>query len=338
MKRLVWLCACCTLLGTVGLARARTGTAATASSFVFTAAGDHGFNATTGRSIDVVAASGSSFYLALGDLSYTFGGEWGWCSYFKSKFNDVEIIAGNHDVGENWGGNIDNYIQYCPFTLGSLTGDYGKQYYFDYPQAAPLARFIMISPGVAGSLNLDYSLGSPGYTFTRDAIDSARAAGIRWIVVSMHKNCINTGTKTCEVGTDIMRLLLGSKVDLILQGHDHNYQRSHQLTCIQVNLVAPGCIVDDGTDGTYGKGAGSVIIINGEFGRPYYPVSDTDREAGYFATADSTTWGVTKYTVSETVLSAQYLRSEGGGFADSFTIQDPAHVPPRPVYLPLLAR
>jgi len=301
-----------------------TAAAPLSTPFTFTAAGDHGTGSKTTGSIATVASSGSSFYLALGDLSYTAGGERSWCANFKAKYNHVEVLAGNHDTGESTGGNINTYVQHCPFTLGSLTGDYGKQYYFDYPVSDPLARFIMIAPGVRGSVNIDYTVGGAGYNFTRDAISSARNAGIKWIIVGMHKNCISIGAKTCEVGTAIMRLLIDSKVDLILQSHDHNYQRSHQLSCIQVGAVNSSCIADNGADGKYTKNKGPVIIINGEFGMPLYSVNSGDSEAGYFAKSDSTTWGVMRYTVSEAQISGQYLRSSGGGFADSFSITDPS--------------
>lgn len=329
MKRFLTLLALSTLgLGFVVLAGAQ------AASFTFTAAGDHGTGTKTRQSIDTVANSGSDFYLALGDLSYTAGGEQSWCTTFKAKFDDVEVLAGNHDTGESPGGDIAKYRQHCPFTLGSLTGNYGKQYYFDYPQADPLARFIMIAPGVKGSFNIDYRPAGSGYSFTRDAIDAARNRGIRWIIVGMHKNCISVGAKSCEVGVDIMRLLLDKKVDLILQSHDHNYQRSHQLSCLKTGTVQQSCIADNGSDGRYVKGKGSVILINGEFGVGLYNVSASDPEAGYFAKSDSTTWGVTRYTVSQNELRAQYLRSSGGGFADSFSITTEAAPPTPPPLTP----
>ena len=293
------------------------------TSFVFTAAGDHGINRSAMKSIDLVAGSGSQFYLALGDLSYQLGGEKNWCSTFKSRFNDVEVLAGNHDTGESTGGDINKYVQYCPFTLPSLTGDYGKQYYFDYPlSSTPLARFIMIAPGVEGSLNVDYNVGGAGYTFTQNAIDDAQANQIKWIVVGTHKNCITSGVKTCEIETDIMDLLINEKVDLILQSHDHNYQRSHALSCVTIDTYNSGCVADDGSDGVYVKGKGSVIIINGGFGHSLYAVNTEDAEAGYFAKLDSTTFGIMKYAVSSTELKAQYIASNAGDFADSFTITD----------------
>jgi hypothetical protein len=290
-------------------------------SFTFTAAGDHWIGPQADASIEVVAGSGSAFYLALGDLSYTPHGEQAWCERFKASFDHVELIAGNHDTGEHAGGAIDTYVQHCPFTLGNLTGDYGKQYFFDYPADAPLARFIMISPGVRGTLNIDYSREGSGYVFTRDAIDGARAAGVPWVIVGMHKNCISVGAHPCEVGTDIMSLLIERRVDLILQSHDHNYQRSHQLGCITIDSVDPGCIVDDGADGDYPSGNGPIIVINGEFGRPLYGVSSKDLEAGYIAVAGSTTWGITRYAVSATAVTGEYLRSSGEGFTDRFAIR-----------------
>ena len=301
------------------------------AAFVFTAAGDHGRGADAANSIATVAQSGSNFYLAMGDLSYQAGAEQEWCTTFKTSFDDVQLIAGNHDSGEDAGGHIDNYRIHCPYTLdaSSLVGDYGKQYYFDYPQnGTPLARFIMIAPGVRGTLNIDYSINGPGYRFTKRAIDNARELGMKWIIVGMHKNCISTGPKTCEVGKDIMDLLIQEKVDLVLQGHDHNYQRSHQLRCVTVNSVDSDCIADRGDDRIYRKGAGPVIIINGEFGISHYAVSTSDSEAGYFAQIDRSTYGVTKYVVTDTEINATYLRSGGGSFTDSFKIADTAEPTP----------
>ena len=89
----------------------------------------------------------------------------------------------------------------------------------------------MISPGLTftnGGL-YDYSVGTTHYNWVSNTIDSARATGIKWVIVGMHKNCISMGRMTCQIGPDIFNLLVSKKVDLILQGHDHNYQRSKQL-------------------------------------------------------------------------------------------------------------
>jgi hypothetical protein len=123
-----------------------------------------------------------------------------------------------------------------------------------------------------------------------------------------------------------MNLLVEKRVDLVLQGHDHNYQRSKQLslntsTCPAVPIGAydPDCVVDDGTDDVYPKGTGTLFVIDGTFGMGLYPVSPNDPEAPYFARSDATSWGFTEYTVTADRIEARFLNSSGT-FTETFTI------------------
>ena len=60
-----------------------------------------------------------------------------------------------------------------------------------------------------------------------------------------------------------------------MQGHEHNYQRSHQLSCVDVGITPPsGCIAD--TDGEFAGEAGAVVAISGWVGRSGYDV-DAER-------------------------------------------------------------
>ena len=111
------------------------------------------------------------------------------------------------------------------------------------------------------------------YNWVANTIDSARAAGIKWVIVGMHKPCLSMDG-TCYIGNAIMNLLISKKVDLILQAHDHKYQRSKQLalngsTCpaIQADTTYNNaCVVNDGSTGNYTKDAGPVIDIIGTVG------------------------------------------------------------------------
>jgi len=306
-----------------------------AGGFVFAAAGDYDFGSNFDASAAQLASSGSDFLLALGDMSYGATSEQNWCQTLKASLNDVEVIAGNHDSGEDGGGNIDYFVQYCPYTFPQpYTGTYGREYYFDYPQTSPLARFILISPGlvynVDGSGRWDYNVGTAHYNFARDAIDGARTASIPWVVVGMHKNCITTGSKSCEIGPDLFNLLLDRKVDLVLEGHDHTVQRSKQLSCpaILVDGYEPACVVDDGADNFYSRGSGLVLDISGSFGQCCYAVSWSDPESGYFVKIADDTRGFYKYTVTATSLVAEFVASSGP-FTDLFTIGGTA--PPQPL-------
>lgn len=307
-------------------------------SFTFTAVGDYGANSNTSAVLLGMAPTntGSSFNLALGDLSYgSLRPETAWCNYVKARVGDTfpfQLVAGNHEDDTPAGYNIDKFALCLPNRIGNITGTYAREYYFDYPPASPLARVILISPNLTflNEGRYSYSAGSAHYNWVASAIDGARAARIPWIIVGMHRNCITVGIKSCEIGTDLLNLLVEKRVDFILQGHDHDYQRSKQLalttpscTSILANTYNPSCVVDDGADGTYTKGAGSVLIIVGSGGISLYNVNRSDSEAGYFGNwmgANSNpTYGFLKVEVTGDYLSASFVPSVGT-FADSFTV------------------
>ena len=45
----------------------------------------------------------------------------------------------------------------------------------------------------------------------------------------MHKPCLSLGKYTCEIGADLNEPAAAKKVDLVLHGHEHLYQRTKQL-------------------------------------------------------------------------------------------------------------
>jgi hypothetical protein len=319
------------------------------ASFTFGAVGDLGATAETAATLSAMGRAGLDFSLAVGDLTYNqIRPESAWCNYVKNRVganHPFELVAGNHDMApfsRRDAASIEKLAACLPHRLGGLTGLYGKQYHFDYPAGAPLARFIAISPDLTFSdgVSYRYGAGSPGHRWLTNAIDGARTKGLRWVVVAMHKNCIGIGVKSCEIGADLLNLLVSKKVDLVLQGHEHAYERSKQLahnpaTCpaMAAERFDAGCITDHGADNTYTKGRGPVFVIAGTGGQPLRGVATGDPEAGYFARlmgrGRNPTFGFVKYTVTPTRLDAQFVRSAGGTFTDGFTISAPAASPRR---------
>jgi Calcineurin-like phosphoesterase len=305
-------------------------------SFSFGAAGDFKFDNPFKAVAAAVKAQAPDFLIALGDLSYDTQ-ERKWCEYWKQEvgYDPVVLIAGNHDSGENPGGNINEYVKFCPFPLAtSSTGEYGKQYYFDYPPNTALARFILVVPGVTGSFlgsqfkSDYYQVGKPGYKFTASAIDDARAKGIEWIFVAMHKNYISTLTKPNEVSTDkdnsFMTMLLDKKVDVILQGHEHGYERSKQLTTVpkacpvlRPNQFNPECVSD--SDDTLVKGAGTVIHVIGTGGKELRTLDKNDAEFCYFVNTNVESYGFGKFVVTPDAVSFTFQPSSGT-LVDSYKI------------------
>ena len=266
------------------------------ASFTFGAAGDMGGGQNAASTLTALSGSGVDFYLHLGDMSYdNVTPESAWCDFVKSKVGSTlpyEIVSGEHDAGGRFSNSnqlIGDFASCMPDRMSS-TGTYGKQYYFDYPPSAPLARVIMITPGLslyAPKAFAPYTKGSANYLWVQSAIDSARAAGIPWVIVGMAFNCITAGVNPCQMGADLQDLLVAEKVDLVLQGHEHGYERSKQLglgpSCpaVAVGSFRSGCVVNDGAHGDYGKGAGPVIVIAGTAGTALRPMNPKDSEAPY---------------------------------------------------------
>src|SRR5260221_9602780 len=317
------------------------------TSFSFTAGGDIGGNANSSTTLDLIAQSGASFHLAIGDLSYSeITPESKWCSYVQSRVGSTfpfELFSGNHeDGGEGQDGLIDIFVQCLPDRLGAV-GTYGKEYYFDYPASSPIARFIMISPNLTFTNGgaYSYAAGTAHYNWVANTIDNARAAGIKWVIVGMHKVCISMGIMPCDIGNDLMNLLVSKKVDLILQAHDHDYQRSKQLafngtTCTAISPAAynSNCVVNDGSTGVYTQGAGPVVVIVGTVGEGLNTISTSDGDAGYFANwmGDNVnpTDGLTKFSVSsdQLTVAANFTGSTvPNNFTDSFTITSSTATP-----------
>ncbi len=301
--------------------------------FSFAAIGDFDITPETNANWQSLSASGVNFTLALGDFLYdlpaTQQGQQSWCSNFKSNVpgGNVEIVVGNHETWEDnatsGGGSINKYILYCPFTLGSYTGAYGFQYYFDYPSIAPLARFIMVDPAVwlanSSTTAVLYGDGSQAQQWTAAAIDAARAEGIPWVIVGMHKDCISAGVEGCEVGVQFTNFLINKRVDLVIQGHDHDYQRSKQLTCATPEVYFSSCVANDGSSGSYLKGAGTMFLVDGTGGATLDHINPTDGDSPYFARTNSSAWGYTKIYVSGSTLQAQFIPTTGT-FRDSWSI------------------
>ena len=304
------------------------------TTFTFTAGGDMGYNPIAAKTLKAVASPGVDFSLHLGDMAYDqIYPESAWCDFIKDPKNGVgpnfpyEIVTGGHDLGAGPGPAaqyrtlIDKYVTCLPDHMGS-TGTYGKEYFFDHPAAAPLMRVIMISPSMTmpdGTL-YDYSPGTVHWQWLVDAIDGARAAGIRWITVGMARNCISTGEKGCEIGPDVFNMLVDKRVDLA------------------------ACLADDGSGSIYVKGEGPIVVIAGTLGIGMRPMNAADSEIGDFSTFMGSninrTHGFVKYTVSTERIQAQFVPTTPGGFADQFTIADPhpdAPLPPLTLSAPTTA-
>lgn len=311
-------------------------TSVQATSFSFTSSGDYSSGSNFTANLNKIKSLNDSFHIAAGDFAYG-GNPTNWANTIKSILGTsypFELVAGNHDA--YYSGQFAEYLSVLPNKITLPTPpasvsqyggqDYGSQYYFDYPPSAPIARIIGIAPG-GNIFGWHYTVGTARYNWTAAVIDDAKARGIPWIIAAMHENCITSATKSCAftsgIEPDIMNLLISKRVDVVLQGHDHTYQRSKQLSCATANSYNSSCVARAASP--YVKGAGTVFVINGLGGVSQYAINTGDNENGYFVTWSgsnvNSSYGVSYFTVSDNPMqiTEQYVPSSGS-FTDSFSI------------------
>lgn len=306
--------------------------------FAFAAAGDHGANANSAAALLRLDRSNAEFYLALGDLDYDeTPTDRAWCDYvhdrLPSKGNQFpfEVVVGNHEQDGGPDGRIGRHARCLPDRLDSTHGPqsrYGAEYAFTYPRTNPFAKVILVAPNLTVDGELyTYERGSPHRQWLLRQIEGARSNGIRWVIVGMHYPCITTGrAHDCDSGTGILNLLVRHRVDLVLAGHNHIYERSKQLRLNRIDCrwIHEGrfdrdCVVAGWRDGVYRAGVGTVLVTAGSFGGREQGADLGDSERGYFAKVDGDALGFVHYVVRPGRIHGRFL-STADSAADSFDI------------------
>jgi len=311
--------------------------------FAFTALGDSGYGSNFEGNLNLAKTLAVPLVIHLGDMTYSSS-----ISNIDNFANDVKsrlgttfpfmLSAGNH---EGNGGVRDGYLRdfvarlpprltLDPIAQANPTKYYAVRYYFDFPQPNPYVRFIVVTPGEGGRWGVEgsYSTNSESWTWMRDAIRGGRALGYPWVIVCDHKNFISAGGKSDEIGETFMNLVLNEKVDLLLQGHEHNYQRSKSLGPPAVSDQLS--IVEEGPN-TFTKGRGTVLMINGLGGTTSTdPFNTGDNQAKYFAAylgnngqakpAGSFSYGSGYFRVTPTRIDGGFRPITVGRYTEDYSI------------------
>ncbi|TMI22843.1 hypothetical protein E6H31_00860 [Candidatus Bathyarchaeota archaeon] len=286
------------------------------------------------------------------------GNEVDWCNFIKDNVHNrlgnpnfpYMFVTGNHEDGSPDPANLyrDGYIDafignnclpLSAFNSQSSAGSgfinfigsdlcpesnscYGKEGYFDYPAANPIARVITItvadtvgnSTDPSSNVNFNYCplsvCNNPGmdthWNWLTGVISAAKASGL-WLLVAFHKPCLSPDLNTgCEGNGDynghnpnyqLETYLTSQGVDILLNGHSHIYARSKQLTCLGSTEPAsdstvgitydPSCVANNGSSGFYKRGAGTVEVIQGVFSQRNDQLNFSRPDINYFAEAMS---------------------------------------------------
>jgi predicted phosphodiesterase len=274
--------------------------------FNFAAVGDWGCTDDTSFTVKQIQNKDPELVLALGDLSYEKTANC-WLNETSSINNKLKIAMGNHDYDDRKGDPTLLQVQYTDHF--GLSNTY---YSFDYHNV----HFIAIDS------ELPYSINSPQYSFVRNDLKStSQNPNIRWIIVYFHHPMYTSPTKH---PSDILLrdtyhpLFDQYGVDLVLQGHNHNYQRSYPITYNNNKGNSLNPTITSINTKTYNDPRGEVYVIAGTAGEDLY---DLKSKADFIATQYKG-FGFLNIDISSdgTKLIGTFYANEDGSVKDTFTI------------------
>lgn len=183
------------------------------SFFNIAAVGDWACNDNSQNTLKNIVSKKPELIIALGDLSYQRTAEC-WFDIISSVDNITRIVRGDHDNDFR----MSQYMQH--FNMS-------KEFYSFNSRNI---HFLIMST------EIPYQLGSEQYEFVKSDLENASTnSTINWIITAYHQPAYisQNDCKGCSPRVTLRELYhpLFDKynVDLVLQAHNHNYERSYPI-------------------------------------------------------------------------------------------------------------
>jgi len=283
-------------------------TQSTNSNFNFAAVGDTNCNSNTETIVENIQAKASQLVLGLGDYIYNDDEADCWLEIVEPIDDKIKIAIGNHETGA---------------ILTELMEHYGlsNQYYsFDYQNV----HFTVMSDYVSDEI------GSEQYIFVQNDLAKAAAdPNIDWIVLVHHSQKYAATTNydipdENEWNTIYHPLFEQYNVDLVLQGHQHNYQRTYPIMYNNDSPANP--IITDRNKSTYTNPEGQIYLTVGTGGQSLFKLNGN--KAPYLIITQDKVYGflnvdVTAKQGGTTMLVGTFYKNNKNGsgeMTDQFTI------------------
>jgi len=266
------------------------------------AAGDWGCSDNTEKTVQNAKSMSPQLLLGLGDFSYDKTATC-WFDIIKPVNSITKINIGNHETeGESL---LNSYLNH--FGLS-------KQFYsFDIKNVHVLTM----------ATEEELGTGSEQYNFVvNDLRKAANNPDIKWIIVSLHapfytspNGCKASHCEGHEEAREIFHPIFDKYgVDLVLQGHVHNYQRSLPLKFNEESPSKP--LVTSVSKSDYKNPNGAIFAIVGTGGVNLHSVSD---KASFIAYQEDSKFGILDMHFSDNKLDAKFVTNEGSTL-DHFSI------------------
>jgi predicted phosphodiesterase len=266
------------------------------------AAGDWGCSSNTEKTVNNAKSMNPQLLLALGDYSYEKTSTC-WLDLIKPVDSITKINFGNHDDDKD--SLVNSYLTH--FGLS-------KPYYsFDIHNVHVLTM----------ATEEKFGTDSEQYSFVvNDLRKAANNPDIKWIIVTMHypfysspNTCKESDCAGNKESRELFHPLFDKYgVDLVLQGHVHNYERSLPLKFNQESSSEP--IVTSNAKTDYENPEGVIFAIVGTGGVNLHGLSDS---APFMAYQQDSKFGILDMHISDDKLDAKFVTNDGATL-DHFSI------------------
>jgi predicted MPP superfamily phosphohydrolase len=283
--------------------------------FNFVAVGDWGCTPNTINTVTNLESRNPELVLGLGDYSYQDSADC-WLKIVDSLDHKMKIAIADHDAISS--SLLNQYLRHFNLT---------QQYYsFNFHNA----HLAMMSEEIPNKI------GSEQYSFINDDLAAASSnSSIDWIIVMMHEPVYTSPYKQWN-GMDLsfietyQPLFDNYKVDLVLSGDIHNYQRSYPLRYNPLRhydasnpsdaVTAP--IITTIEKGNYTDPKGQIYITVGTGGAPLQ--TSLREQSTFIATQNATTHGILDIEIidnGQTLVGTFYAND---GYIDDRFVMDKA--------------
>jgi hypothetical protein len=272
--------------------------------FNFAAAGDFGCSTNTKNTVENIQSKEPEIVLALGDLSYHSTADC-WFDMMSPIKDKLMITLGHHDV-EDGQAKMDQYLNSFGLERPFYSYEYNK------------VHFLVMS---AKSV---YYKGSEQYNFILEDLKKASEnKDVNWIVVSSYGppyTSPSEHTAFKELRDVYHPIFEKYGVDMVLSGHNHNYQRTHPIT-YNPNDGSEPVVTNDRTTEYNSQKDGIVFAIVGTGGVNFYSF---DGQAPFVDTQFANKFGFLNIDISNgnphTKLTGTFYDNKGDQIVDQFTI------------------
>ena len=266
------------------------------------AAGDWSCSSQAQSTVERIVQKTPEVVLALGDLSYKNTPDC-WLKLISPIEAITKIYMGNHEEDEGSPQSLpSSYLQ--KFGLGT------SYYSFNYRNI----HFLVMNSEIAFNSN------SPQYSFVKNDLATASTdAVIKWIIVGFHTPVYTSPSHhppNVPFRDTYHPLFDKFGVDLVLQAHNHNYQRSYPMTFNNAKSSEP--LTSSSQKNDYKDPSGEIYIVVGTAGRSLYSFNGK----ASFNVDQFEEYGFLNLEMSGDgkIMTGKFYSDKDGSIKDQFTI------------------